>query len=161
MLTIIGDKRPWACRSHCAAVAAAPNAVHNATSPATKATVLPASPRLLFRLPKTDTMGIAVGSIIAAIMTAHMMKTASQFAPDQSDMGIVSWAAGLPMLVAPQQSRSQPARAGSQTTDPIDACARIASLKLFGKLGVKLDRRMEQKSHCVRRCHTQSRSLRF
>ncbi len=45
---------------------------------------------------------MAVGSIIAAIMTAHMMKTASQFAHDQSDIGIVSSAAGLPMLVAPQ-----------------------------------------------------------
>ena len=45
---------------------------------------------------------MAVGSIIAAIMTAHMMNTASQFAADQSDIGIVSWAAGLPMLVAPQ-----------------------------------------------------------
>ena len=30
MLTIIGDKRPLACNVHCAAVAAAANAVHNA-----------------------------------------------------------------------------------------------------------------------------------
>ena len=56
----------------------------------------------MFRVPKTNTIGIVVGSIIAAIMTAHMISTAIQFAHDQSDMGIVSWAAGLPMLVAPQ-----------------------------------------------------------
>ena len=102
MLTIIGDKRPRVCNIHCATVAAAPNAAHNARYPATKATVLPASPRLRLSVPKTDTIGMAVGSIIAAIMTAHMMNTASQFAADQSDIGIASCAAGLPMLVAPQ-----------------------------------------------------------
>src|SRR5271156_2385786 len=102
MLTTIGDKRPRVCNTHCAAVAAAPNAVHNAREPATKATVLPASPRVRFKLAKTDTIGMAVGSIMAAIMTAHMMSTASQFAADQSDIGIVSCAAGLSMLVAPQ-----------------------------------------------------------
>src|ERR1700749_2907758 len=102
MLTIIGDKRPCACNAHCAAVAAAANAVHNARYPVTKATVLPASERRRFRFPKTETIGMAVGSIMAAIITAHMMKTGSQFAHDQSDIGIVSCAAGLPILVAPQ-----------------------------------------------------------
>src|ERR1700761_2990202 len=97
MLTIIGDKRSLACNVHCAAVAAAANAVHRARYPATKATVLPDSPRLRFKVANTDAIGMAVGSIIAAIMTAHMTNTASQFAADQSDIGIASWAAGLPM----------------------------------------------------------------
>ena len=44
---------------------------------------------------------------MAAIMTAHMMNTASQFASDQSDMGIVSCAAGLSIWVAPQTKSSQ------------------------------------------------------
>ena len=44
---------------------------------------------------------------MAAIMTAHMMNTASQFSSDQSDMGIASCAAGLSMLVAPQNKKSQ------------------------------------------------------
>jgi hypothetical protein len=67
-----------------------------------EATVLPASPRLLFSVPKTDTIGIVAGSIMAAIMTIHMMNTARQLAADQSDIGIVSCTAGLPMLIAPQ-----------------------------------------------------------
>jgi hypothetical protein len=45
---------------------------------------------------------MAVGSIIAAIMTAHIVNTRTQFDTDQSDIGIVSCAAGLSMLVAPQ-----------------------------------------------------------
>ena len=44
---------------------------------------------------------------MAAIITAHMMNTASQFTSDQSDIGIVSCAAGLSILVAPQNKRSQ------------------------------------------------------
>jgi len=44
---------------------------------------------------------------MAAIMTAHMMNTASPFASDQSDIGIVSRAAGLSIFVAPQNKSSQ------------------------------------------------------
>ena len=51
---------------------------------------------------KMRSIGNADGNIMAAIITAHMRNTAIKFAPDQSDIGIVSWAAGLPMSVAPQ-----------------------------------------------------------
>ena len=44
---------------------------------------------------------------MAAIMTAHMMKTANQLASDQPDIGIVSCAAGLSIWVAPQTKSSQ------------------------------------------------------
>ena len=59
---------------------------------------------------------------MAAIMTAHMTNTASQFAADQSDIGIVSCAAGLSMLVAPQ-NRSEPT---PERRSP-DACRRPAA----------------------------------
>src|SRR5271154_805860 len=107
LLTIIGETQPIPCSAHCEAVAAPLNAIHNARYAATKKSVLVASLRLRFNSPKHKTIGAAEGSIMAAIMTAHMMNTASQFASVQSDMGIVSCAAGLSILVAPQNKRSQ------------------------------------------------------
>src|SRR5208282_6729412 len=91
-----------------------------------KNSVLPPSPRFRFRLAKHKTIGAVDGSIIAAIMTAHMTNTASQFAADQSDIGIVSCAAGLSMWTAPQYKRSQQPTAGAQTPTAVQAWAPIS-----------------------------------
>src|SRR5208282_6753840 len=88
--------------------------------------VLPPSPRFRFRLAKHKTIGAMDGSIMAAIMTAHMANTASQFAADQSDIGIVNCAAGLSMWMAPQYRRSQQPTAGAQTPAAVQACAPIS-----------------------------------
>ena len=72
-------------------------------------------------------MGAADGSIMAAIMTVHMVNTASQFAIDHADMGIISCAAGLCILVAPHSRRSQPPSVGAQMPAAVHGCARIRS----------------------------------
>src|ERR1035437_9979296 len=70
-------------------------------------------------------MGAADGSIIAAIMTVHMVNTASQFAIDHADMGIISCAAGLCILVAPHNMRSHVPSVGTQMPAAVHGCARI------------------------------------
>ena len=72
-------------------------------------------------------MGAADGSIMAAIMTVHMVNTASQFAIDHADIGIISCAAGLCILVAPHSRRSQPPSVGAQMPAAVHGCARIRS----------------------------------
>ena len=72
-------------------------------------------------------MGAADGSIMAAIMTVHMVNTASQFAIDHADMGIISCAAGLCILVAPHSRRSQPPSVGAQMPAVVHGCVRIRS----------------------------------
>ena len=64
---------------------------------------------------------------MAAIMTVHMVNTASQFATDHADMGIISCAAGLSILVAPHSRRSQPPSVGIQMPAAVHECARIRS----------------------------------
>ena len=83
--------------------------------------------RLRFSAAKQRTMIAADGSIMAAIMTVHMVNTASQFAIDHADMGIISCAAGLCILVAPHSRRSQPPSVGAQMPAAVHGCARIRS----------------------------------
>jgi hypothetical protein len=80
-------------------------------------------------------MGAADGSIMAAIMTVHMVNTASQFAIDHADMGIISCAAGLFMLVAPHSRRSQPPSVAAQMPAAVHECARIRSREDAVKFG--------------------------
>ena len=91
-----------------------------------KTSVLPPSPRFRFRLAKTMTIGAIDGSIIAAIMMVHMTMTASQFAADQSDIGMASSARGLSMWTLPQLRTNQGASAGAQTAAAVHACAPIS-----------------------------------
>ena len=60
-------------------------------------------------------------------MTVHMVNTASQFAIDHADMGIMSCAVGLCILVAPHSRRSQPPSVRAQTPAIAHGCARIRS----------------------------------
>ena len=62
---------------------------------------------------------------MAAIMILHMMNTATQFANDHTDIGIVRRATGLCMFVAPQSRRSQLASARAQMPAAVHGCARI------------------------------------
>ena len=133
LLTIIGDTQPIDCSAHCAAVAAPPNPVHNARYAATKRSVLVRSLRLSFSAAKQRIIGAAEGSIIAAIIAAHMMKTASQFAADHADIGIVSCASGLCMLVAPHSRKSQPPSVAVQMPTAVQGRAQIRATKEVGK----------------------------
>jgi hypothetical protein len=64
---------------------------------------------------------------MAAIMTAHMTNTASQFAADQSDIGIVSCAAGLSILLAPQNRTNQHTSVTAQRPVAVQRRATIRS----------------------------------
>ena len=64
---------------------------------------------------------------MAAIITVHIVNTASQFAIDQAETGIMSCATGLCILVAPHSKRSQPTSVGAQMLAAVHACARIRS----------------------------------
>jgi hypothetical protein len=75
---------------------------------------------------------------MAAIMTAHMTNTASQFAADQSDMGIVSCAAGLSILLAPQNRTSQHTNVAAQMPVAVQRRSRINSRDDTVKLGSAL-----------------------
>ena len=78
--------------------------------------------------PYRSTSGEADGSIMAAIMTLHMAKTASQLASDHAGvMGIISWASGLDMLVAPHSRSSHPASAAVHMTAVVQGNARRES----------------------------------
>src|SRR5271166_5988762 len=89
--------------------------------------VLAPSLRLRFRLAKHRTIGATDGSIMAAIMTGHMTNTASQFAADQSDIGIVSCAAGLSILLAPQNRTSQHTSVAAQRPVAVQRRATLRS----------------------------------
>ena len=83
-----------------------------------------------------STIGVADGSIIAAIMTLHIAKTASQLASDHDGvMGIINWASGLSMLVAPHSRISHPERAAVQMTAAVKGNAR--TVPLDGEVAVK------------------------
>jgi len=75
---------------------------------------------------------------MAAIMTAHMTNTASQFAADQSDMGMVSCAAGLSMLLAPQNNVSQHTNVAAQTPAAVQRRVTANSRDYAVKLGSAL-----------------------
>jgi len=79
-------------------------------------------------------MGAAEGSIMAAIMTLHMVNTASQFALDHAVAGIMSCAAGLSIWVAPQSRRSQPPSAGAQMPTAVRGHVRVNSRKFVVKV---------------------------
>ena len=138
LLTIIGDTQPIDWSAHCAAVAAPLNPVHNARYAATKRSVLVRSLRLSFSAAKQRIIGAAEGSIIAAIMTAHMMKTASQFANDHSDIGMVSCATGVCMFMAPHRRRSQPPSVATQMLAAVQGRSRIRASKDVVKFGSAL-----------------------
>ena len=109
-----------------------------------------ASLRLLFSAAKQRIIGAAEGSIIAAIITAHMMKTASQLGTDHADIGMVSCASGLCMLVAPHSRRSQPPSVATQMPPAVQGRARIRASKDVVKLSSPLigERSKEAISAC-------------
>ena len=126
-LTIMGETQPADCSAHCAAVAAPPKTPHNARYAATKKKVRAPSPRRRFSAEKHTIIGAAEGSIIAAIITAHMTNTASQFAADQWYIGMVSRAVGLFMLVAPHNRMSQPPSVKAQMLNAVQRRPNIKS----------------------------------
>jgi hypothetical protein len=64
---------------------------------------------------------------MAAIMTVHTVNTASQFAIDHADMGVISCATGLSILVAPHSKRSQPPNVAAQMPAVVHGCVRTRS----------------------------------
>ncbi len=62
---------------------------------------------------------------MAAIITVHIVNTASQFAMVHAEVGIISCAAGLSILVAPHSRRSQLKSAAPQTPAAVHECAGI------------------------------------
>ena len=72
-----------------------------------------------------STIGAADGSIMAAIMTLHMAKTASQLAGDHAGvMGIINSARGLSMLMALHSRSNHPPSATVQMTAVVQGNAR-------------------------------------
>jgi hypothetical protein len=88
--------------------------------------VLARSARLRFSAANESTMGVAEGSIIAAIITTHMANTAAQLDSDQAESGIVSCITGLAISSAPHNSSSQHASAAAQMPAAVQGCMRIS-----------------------------------
>src|SRR5262245_54927969 len=83
VLTIIGSTQPSAWSTHCAPVAAKLHSNHTNMYAATKLSHRADSPLRAHKTPKVRTVGTAEGSIIEAIMIAHMAMTASRLAVPQ------------------------------------------------------------------------------
>jgi hypothetical protein len=130
---------------------------------ATKYSDLAPSPRFWFKAAKESSIGVAEGSIIAAIMTLHIAKTANQLASDQvADLGIISSATGLCMLVAPHNRRSQPRSAAVHMPAAVQEDAWIKSpdgvVKVSSSLGrLSLGRQRGRRIRFARQHRTQSR----
>jgi hypothetical protein len=75
---------------------------------------------------------------MAAIMTVHMVNTASQFDIDHADMGIMSCATGLSISVAPHSRRSQSPSARAQIPTAVHGHVRVSSRKIAIKVASAL-----------------------
>ena len=88
--------------------------------------VLARSARLRFSAANDNTMGVADGSIIAAIITTHMAKTAPQLENDQAESGIVNCITGLAISIAPHNSSNQHATVAAPTATAVQGWVRIS-----------------------------------